>query len=363
MPNGISRSSRFAGARIGLCFLLLSGGAQASAVAGPPASTIVRARYLMGTIFRIEVPVSENFSPTAAALEEALDEIGRLDAVLSNWKSDSELSRLNARAGKGATRVSPTLFEAVRSSLEWARETSGSFDPTVEPLTRRFRSETLRLNPTSAGPSGQPMRPAGGWDRIELNPTARTVSVPAGGGLDLGGIGKGMALDLAAKVLSERGIHDALLDAGGQLLALGSPPGEPGWSVAVADPVSRQRPAYALILRDVSLATSGNSERPGEILDPATGRPVEGRISATAVALDATSADALSTALFVMGPERGERWARARSDLLALFLEPSKVAGNLPRVSGTLMPAPPGHLLFITTRPNGNLRSLHVEVR
>jgi len=113
----------------------------------------------------------------------------------------------------------------------------------------------------------------------------------------------------------------------------------------------------------VSLATSGNSERPGEIVDPATGRPVDGRFSASALALDATSADALSTALFVMGPVRGEAWARPRSDLLALFLEPAEKADGLPRASGTLRPAPAGHFLVITSRPHDGHRRLNVEIR
>jgi len=302
-------------------------------------------------------------SRTAAVLEEGLDEIGRLEDVLSNWRADSELSRLNARAGKGATEVSPTLFAAVTASLEWARETGGTFDPTVEPLTRRFRTGPANANPAPQPPSRLAGLSAVGWSRVKLDAARRTVILPAGGGLDMGGIGKGIALDAAARVLAARGIHDALLDAGGQLLALGSPPGEMGWTVAAADPADRARPTYPLILKDVSLATSGNSQRPGEIVNPATGRPVEGRYSATALALDATSADALSKALFVLGPQRGETWARRRADLLALFLEPVGPSTDLPRMSGSLSPAPPGHFLFITASPNRQQRSLHVEVR
>src|SRR6185436_18856437 len=171
-------------------------------------------------------------SKTASALEAALEEVGRMEDVLSNWRNQSEVSRLNAQAGEGAMRVSPSLFMAVSSSLFWARETGGAFDPTVEPLTRRFRngqSHSMSHEPSSAGSPS-----VVGWNQIRLDPETRTVAMPPGAGLDLGGIGKGIALDLAARVLAQHGVHDALLDAGGQLLALGSPPGEVGWTVTPA---------------------------------------------------------------------------------------------------------------------------------
>ena len=356
-------AAQLAVARICLGFLALSGCLHDLVMAGPRSTSVVRARYLMGTIFRFEAPEAESPSKTAAALEAALDEVGRLEEVLSNWRSESELSRLNAGAGKGATQVSPQLFDAVSSSLTWARETGGAFDPTVEPLTRRFRSGPS-LTQSALGESSSSGTPSVvGWNQVRLDPQTRTVAMPAGAGLDMGGVAKGIALDRASRVLAQHGVHDALLDAGGQFLPLGSPPGELGWTVALADPGDRQRPTYTLMLSDVSLATSGNSERPGEIVDPTTLRPVVGRFSASALAPDATSADALSTALFVMGPERGEAWARARSDLLALFLVPAEKAGTLPRASGTLRLAPSGHFLVIAARPRDGHRRLDVEIR
>ena len=364
MPNEVERPRLAAMARAVACTLILMGGVPGLIDAGPRSPTVTRARYLMGTIFRFEAHEVKSPSHTAAALEEALEEVSRLENVLSNWRSESEISRLNARAGKGAAEASQTLFAAVSSSVTWARETGGAFDPTVEPLTRRFRTGGLHADPVAQEPSPGAIPAAGGWMQVRLDSSAHTVTLPAGVGLDMGGIGKGMALDLAARVLLGRGIHAALLDAGGQLLALGSPPGEMGWTVSIADPASRQRATFPLILRDVSLATSGNSERPGEILDPGTGKPILGRYSATALALDATSADALSTALFVMGPLRGEAWAKPRSDLLAVFLEPAEEADSPPRAIGTLRPAPPGHVLFITARhQDGHPGSLHVEIR
>jgi len=328
-----------------------------------PAPTLVRARYLMGTVFRFEAPVEGDGAGVGESLESALDEVQRLETLLSNWRDDSELSLLNARSGQGAVPVSPELFEVVESALRWARLTEGTFDPTVEPLTRRFRERTL---PRSSGAIGSPIRGISsvvGWRRVSMDPVRRTIALPEGGGLDLGGIGKGYALDRAGRVLAVRGIHAALLDAGGQILAMGTPPGEFGWRVDVADPEDRNRPAYEFLLRDASAATSGNTVRPGEIINPATGAPLAETLTATAIAPDGTSADALSTALFVMGPERGEAWALHRDDLRVLYLKPAARPGKAPRFTGTLPQAPERHLLIITSRQATAHRSLHAEIR
>jgi len=321
-----------------------------------PEQLVTRARYLMGTIFRFEAPAGGNPRHVGESLEAALDEVEHLEKVLSNWQEDSELSLLNARAGRGPIPVGPDLFDALEASLHYARLTNGAFDPALEPLTRRFR-----LAPGEPAPPAGTRR-GGEWRNIALDSRARAVEVPAGTGMDLGGIGKGFALDRAAAVLSREGIHVALLDAGGQVLAIGSPPGEPGWRIAVADPAHRDRPELELVLRDVSASTSGNSERPGEILDPETGIPVRGELSATAIAPEATAADAFSTALFVLGPARGGAWTRGRHDVLAVYLEPGSKPGERPHVGGSLSRPPRGTLLFIRARGSGDQRSVHAEV-
>src|SRR5262249_47901368 len=125
---------------------------------------VVRARYLMGTIFRFEAPPSD---AAGMALDAALDEVQRLGGVLGKWDRESERPRLNGRAGTGAIPVSADLLAAVSSALHWARETEGAFDPTVEPLTRSFRREFSRES-TPVGPA--PGLPAAvvGWRRIRL---------------------------------------------------------------------------------------------------------------------------------------------------------------------------------------------------
>lgn len=146
--------------------------------------------------------------------------------------------------------------------------------------------------------------------------------------IDTGGYGKGAALRAVERALRGAGIRSALLDFGGQVLALGGPEREPAWPVAVAHPARRHEVAARLRLRDRSAATSSASERfvepdgtrLGHILDPRTGRPVPAWGSVTVVAADPLVADILSTALFVLGPRHGMAWAENREDVGVLFL-------------------------------------------
>jgi thiamine biosynthesis lipoprotein len=310
-----------------------------------PAS-VSRSRFLMGAPLAIEArgPGAEQ------AIEAAFDEVARLDQVLSGWH-DSELQRLNARAALGPVPCSEDLFHAVAEALRWAAATGGAFDPTVEPAVRGLglRGEegrlpaigTLGLRPAVTGDGVEPgkaggqdaPRPPVGWHRVRADAETRTVAFGAAGmGIDLGGIGKGIALDAAARVLRARGVASALLDFGGQLLAFGPGPDDGGWLVGLADPRDREHTAAVLTLRDASLATSGQGERGrpaaagriGHILDPASGAPAPFAGTVSVLSADATSADALSTALFVMGPERGLRWAESHGrDVLFEFPDAS----------------------------------------
>jgi FAD:protein FMN transferase len=298
-----------------------------------------RARHLMGTRLTITLPRAV----AAPVFELAFDEVARLEDVMSNWKETSEISNLNRSAVRSSFRCSTDLFDLVQASLDWAERTQGAFDPTVEPVIRRLGLRTVdgwlpenprpwregQADPMSDGRAPAEEGPAViGWRHVHLNHAKRTVWFDAAGvGIDLGGIGKGAALDAAARVLARHGAAPALLDFGGQILAIGSQPHEDGWSVGIADPDDRERSALTVVARDVSLSTSGNSERGvsgtgarvGHIIDPKRGEPARFRGSVTVMAPDATSADALSTALFVMGPERGIEWADERG-VEALFL-------------------------------------------
>jgi FAD:protein FMN transferase len=326
---------------LGLAVLSGEGRAAPARASGEPSaspSTVARARFLMGTRLSIVLPAPA----PEATFDTAFAEVERLDAVMSNWIDTSELGRMNSAAAAGAFSCSPDLFAAIDSALHWAEVTGGAFDPTVEPLTRAYglRGREGRIEPvaTGSGTTGSPgdrvglsSRPRApvGWRHVRIGRPGRTVEFDQKGvGIDLGGIGKGIALDAAARVLVRRRIDNALLDFGGQILALGSPPGRIAWPVAIADPLLRGRAVEWIEMRDGSVSTSGNSERAiageggpiGHILDPVGQAPAAFEGSVTVIAADATSADALSTALFVMGPGRGTVWADQHR-VAVLYLE------------------------------------------
>jgi FAD:protein FMN transferase len=257
----------------GIAVLALAALAAHPARASSQERRVDRMRWVMGTMLQIEAEGPDE------AVTAAFEEVERWDRILSLYKADSELSALNARAGTGAVAVSPELYAVTELALRRAEETGGAFDPTVEPLLRR-------------GPAALP---AVGWRKVRLDPAARTVSLPAGGGLDFGGIGKGWALDRAGERLRALGAAAARLNFGGQVLALGAPAGAEGWDVTLPGQSS------PLFIKDASVAVSGNTERPGHIVSPFTGRRLHRDLAVAVLAPTAAQADAWSTALYVLG--------------------------------------------------------------
>lgn len=232
-----------------------------------------RVRWVMGTLCEIEAEGPE------AAVSAAFGELERWDRILSLYKDDSELVALNDKAGTGPVAVSPELYAVTQLALQRAAETGGAFDPTILPLLSR----------------GAAALHAVGWRKVRLDAAARTVSLPASGGLDFGGIGKGWALDRAGAVLRAAGVTAARLNFGGQVLALGAPRGRAGWEVFIP---GREKP---LVLKDASVAVSGSTERPGHIVSPFTGERLQHDFIVAVLAPTAAEADGWSTALFVLG--------------------------------------------------------------
>jgi len=339
-----------------VAMLAASAGAEAPALRGQAAAPpevptggsaagpiTIRARFLMGARLVIEA----RGAAVEDAIERAFGEVARLEAVLSNWRPDSEVSRLNGAAAAGPVTASEDLYTAVDASLRWAEATDGAFDPTVEPLVRvlGLRGPEGILPGVGAPPVADAATPRlVGWRGVRLDPGRRTVRFAAAGmGLDFGGIGKGMALDAAARVLREAGVEAALVDFAGQMVVFGRGPDPGGWRVGIASPDDRAAPAVVVDLMAGSLSTSGNSERAvvsggrraGHVLDPRTGDPVAWNGSVTVLADDATAADALSTALFVLGPARGTTWAEEHG-VQALYLERDPRGRLLRRGAGAL---------------------------
>lgn len=305
---------RPAGAGLILLAVSISTGAFAASATETPVS---RSRFLMGTLCEAAA-YGEGAGP---AIEAAFNEMARLEQILSDYRDDSELTGLNQRAGSGPVACSTDLFEFLSEAVRHSRDTGGAFDITVGPLMRVWDLRGRGRLP-STGEIASALRLTG-WSRIELDAGSGMVSLPPGMSLDPGALGKGFALDAAARVLRERGIRSALLDFGGQVLALDPPPGATAWEVDVAHPLRRDMAAVTIHVRNVSVSTSGNSERGVHVIDPRTGQPVHGPRSATVISPNAAQADALSTALLVMGPNDGLAWAASREGIAALYLEPA----------------------------------------
>jgi thiamine biosynthesis lipoprotein len=267
----------------------------------------------MGTYGSLTVPAAE-----AARLDEYAAAVGRilgdLEAALSIYRDDSEISRVNDRAGRGPVSVSPHTARLLELSKQFGASTEGAFDITVAPLVRLWgfsggtRLETLPSPEAVAAASG-----AAGIAHLVLSNGTAYLDQP-GAAVDLGGIGKGYAVDVCVAALRERGAENFLMNLGGNMRGMGTRNRDTPWRIGIRNPFDRQNILGTLALPGgMAVATSGNYEkfveiegrRYSHIIDPATGRPVEGVAGVTAVAATATDADALSTALFVLGEKRG----------------------------------------------------------
>ncbi len=268
---------------------------------------ILVARHAMATRFEI-VLHGENPVALRAAGDEALDEIDRIEAQISLYRSGSEVARINAEAHRGAVRVTPSLFHLIERACELSRETNGAFDITIAPLVRCWGF----MDGTGAMPEPAAIAEAQtsvGIEHVELDAAKLTVRFARPGMmLDFGAIGKGFAIDRAAELLREAGVSSALLHGGTSTsFAIGTQPDGSRWKIAVIAPThdTAAKPLAIVELQDESLSVSaiwGRSFRAGEktyghIINPRTGAPAENGFLSAVVLPTATETDALSTAL------------------------------------------------------------------
>jgi len=291
------------------------------------------ARHAMATRFEIALHGGDPAQLRAAA-EEALDEIERLDAMLSPYRAASEISQLNEQAAEWAVRVSPALFRLLQRAKELSNETSGAFDLTVGPLMRCWK-EAANRGQLPHSQELEAARDAAGMRHVLLDAATFEVRFARPGvRLDVGAIGKGFALERAVEILREAGVTHALLHGGtSTVCALGNQPDGSPWKVAIDGPPDEGDSSPGGILATVSLREESLSvsavwgrkfhiqgREYGHILDPRTGQSAE-RVDLAAVVLpSATETDALSTALLIAGRawEGGEMLRRAEMRWLVL---------------------------------------------
>jgi thiamine biosynthesis lipoprotein len=271
---------------------------------------------------------TQDVADTAEA--EVRAAIERIDSVMSNWRPDSELARLNREAARGLYAIEDRdLYRCVKFALDYARATDGAFDPTVGPLVRAYGFRPRE--PRVPGP-GELSEARGrvGWRKVELVKVARSIRFrDPGVELDLGGIARGYALDVATRVFARIGCQGGLLRLGTEAYAWNKPPGRESWSVVVTDPRDPSRAMFTLDLANRAVSSSSTAldtftidgQEFGAVMDPAEGWPARSDVvSATAIADSGADADAMSTALVVAGSRRGSEVLRRSRRMEAVLL-------------------------------------------
>ena len=235
-------------------------------------------------------------------------------AQMSQWEPRSELSRFNAAPAGSRHRLSREFFHVVQSALQLARDTDGAYDPTIGALTELwgFGASPRRADMPDETAIEAALQSCG-WQRLSVDATQRSVVQPGGLQIDLSSIGKGFAVDLVSQTLLRRGIADHLVEIGGELRGSGTKPDHSPWWVAIEGSED-----LVVALHGLSIATSGDARRYikrdgvrlSHTLDPRSGRPISDRLaSVTVLAPSCMRADAIATALLVLGLEQGFRFA------------------------------------------------------
>ena len=282
-------------------------------------------RYAMGTVFEIVV-YDEDLPRAVAAARAALDEVVRLDGIMSNYKPESDLSRINQTAHFQPVRIPRELYELIEESLFYSRHSDGQFDISVGPLVDLWKA-ALAGGPLPTAPEQAAALRCVGYQKIELIPPDRIQFHSDCMRLDLGAIGKGYAVDRAAEILSAGGIHRAYIDAGGSTIyALGAPPGGNAWRVRLRDPSRKLGPQVMLMNNSVSTSeqsppSSLQGDAPGHIILPGTGRPLQTRYAISVTAPSATASDALSTTLLLLGPAKGAALVKTLHNVSAIWID------------------------------------------
>jgi thiamine biosynthesis lipoprotein len=280
--------------------------------ASPAPQFLERARLAMGAELRLTVWTADPRGAERAA-DEVFEEVDRLDSLMSHWRHDSDIVRVNRAAGQQPVRVSPEVIDVLRVAREVGDWTGGKFDVTFGALADLWKFDHDQDNRIPPADAVRARLGLVDYQAVVVDESAGTVFLRREGmRLHLGGIGKGYAVDRAAALLRARGFRDFLIQAGGDLYA-GGHAGPRPWRLGIRDPRASDRTFARLDVADGTFSTSGDYERffiedgrrYHHILDPDRGEPARACRSVTIVANRAVLADALSTGVFVLGPEAG----------------------------------------------------------
>jgi FAD:protein FMN transferase len=306
--------------------LLLFFSSAASVQSSPSPRLVYQKRYIMGTVFEIAA-YDESFQHASTALDQAFQEIAHVDDELSNYKSESALSKLNRSAHFHAETVPSDLYGVIEAAVRFSKLSAGKFDISVAPWVNLWKAALSGYaEPTLE--QQQEVKHCVGYEKIEfIAPHQISFRSPCMQ-LDLGAIGKGYAVDRAADVLRGSGILNALINAGGStMLAMGAPPGRSAWLVHLRDPSHKIDPQ--VMLKDESVSTSEQTmpsllgkNSPGHIIDPETGQPVQTEFAVSVIAKTGMMSDSLSTTLLLVGPAQGRVLIARMGEVSAIWIAP-----------------------------------------
>ncbi|MCF8724028.1 thiamine biosynthesis lipoprotein [Nitrospina gracilis] len=309
-----------------LCIALSGAACSQSSTAEP----VRRTQFIMGTLVEITI-VNADAKVAQTAANQAFDEMSRIEKLMSTYIADSEISRINEAAGKEALPVSAEVLEIIQSGIAWGEKTKGIFDISIHPLVETWDfdggGETV--------PSPEQLKTATGLVNFrDIRIQGNTVRLAREGmAINLGGIAKGYAVDRAITILKGL-VPNGIINAGGDLYAFGQRGPDRPWVIGLQHPRKPQGVLASFALANQGVATSGDYQRyfmKGEkryhhILDPATGLPAEGPISVTVMAPTVMDADALSTAVFIMGKEKGIEWIESMDNVEVMVIDETGAA-------------------------------------
>jgi thiamine biosynthesis lipoprotein len=319
----------------GRCFLLL-GWLTVLRVVGADLPTWTWTGETMGSRYRVTVVAPPDSAELRARLEREVEQrLQEINRQMSHYLPDSELSRFNRAPEGEAVRVGVELATVTRFALEMSRRSGGAFDPTLAPLINLwgFGEQGPVLAPP-AEEAVQKARELVGWQAIEVTPQNELRKRKAGASLNLSALAKGYAVDEMWRVLQRHQLTNVYVSIAGEIRVAGHNARGGPWRIGISAPLELWREndplAAAVELRDTAISTSGDYQkffhdaqgrRLAHILDPRTGRPVQHQLgSVTVVAPEGMQADALSTTLFVLGPEEGLKFVEGWTNAAALFI-------------------------------------------
>ncbi|MDR5592046.1 FAD:protein FMN transferase [Christiangramia sp. SM2212] len=271
-----------------------------------------RTLKLMGSRFEVTVVAKDSLDANRS-IDLAIQEITRIEKLISSWDPDSQTSEINNHAGLRPVNVDKELFDLIERCLKISEVTDGAFDISYASMDRIWKFDGSMKNMPSEDEIKNSVEKVG-YKNIQLDKENSTVFLKkAGMKIGFGGIGKGYAADKAKSLLISKGVTAGIINASGDMNTWGKQPNGQEWKVAITNPYNKDKAFAVLPINDSAVVTSGdyekfvtfNNVRYAHIIDPRTGYPSTGIISVTVFAPKAELADALATSVFVMGIEAG----------------------------------------------------------